>query len=260
MPVETFQSLNTEGCMCCAPLLSGKVPGLEVQDISHPDMQQAIAAIRSAGKAEEGQVASQDIGVKRLRKLTGAVSQSPLLYSLYNSRITPILQVLLEILGPGWSLCQSSECFLYDRTTADQKIHTDGEEGCVLSLNLLIAKSLDSTVELNFVKGSHKMMCDISLKNPKLHAVDIGEDDFDYRKLIVSLDNPLEVSKLPYSDGYPILSWQHLLHGGVSTSGKEVIKYHCMVYYGIKPKPDVLKSHSPEFVEVFESVLNHKVY
>jgi hypothetical protein len=165
--------------------------------------------------------------LKKIRYINDIDSRLPLgmpesLKSMYTNYLKPLRDSVLVQLGGGWEILVSSECYLLDQTYHDQHLHIDGESQSGLALNIVVMVEEGYQPQFNVVSGSHRLMSSILTT---LESRSLNEDDY---KELMSIASSMPLERLNYPTGYPILSLDQALHGGVSTGGKWVVKYHCM--------------------------------
>ena len=205
------------------------------------------------------QIISQTTGSKILRKIKMNPNGSlPLgmpadLKHLYRDHLVPLREDVLQALGPGWEMLAGTECFLLDCTDGDQRLHVDGVSESGIAMNIVVMVEGEYQPEFNIVPGSHQVMS--VLFNAENNGTLTGPE----LEVLKNIAASLYLQRLKYKDGYPILSLEHALHGGVSTGGKWVMKYHCMFRRsGINSlNPSHLPPTNPVVCEILKEGINN---
>jgi hypothetical protein len=154
-----------------------------------------------------------------------------------------------------------SECLIADATDKDQHIHQDGQptgSSPVIAVNILLYSEMGDDVKFNIVPKSHIVMNRLRRQELTLssESKSLGHcEGFDYDGC--GLLDSLRVEQVVYTPGYPMLSIENAFHGGVSTRGARVLKYHCLlVQDGSLPNVAFLNKSSTDLASALEDRLN----
>ena len=192
-------------------------------------------------------------------KVSDCVPES--LRTLYFEHIKPLVDHVCNELGDGWQVYRKSESLLCDyRTKNNQGVHVDGWNRSAIAMNIVVMAEEGAAPKLNVVKGSHNLVNHILGTESKRHFGDLLQEDYEMIENAAHSFLPIQVE---YPTGSPILSLENVFHGGVSTDGKVVIKYHCMFHREELYEPnagEVPRHTSVELRTRLENVWRVRIY